>query len=190
MKRVAIATAGVVFAVTIAACGVPTDDRPRAIPSDRVPFDLLAPSTTAPATTAQQQNVSIDVYMVKGDRLSAVKRIVAAPPTIGAALAALLQGPKIDTEQGITSAVSGAGVLGAQVNGSMAVVSVSNEFAARQKADQILGLAQIVYTATGISGVQSVQVAVNGTSVEVPRADGILTRDPVRRIDYISLAPG
>ena len=29
-----------------AACGVPTDDAPRQIPADRVPFDLLNPQRT------------------------------------------------------------------------------------------------------------------------------------------------
>lgn len=32
-----------------AACGVPTDDAPRQIPADRVPFELLNPQLTPPA---------------------------------------------------------------------------------------------------------------------------------------------
>lgn len=37
--------------VLAAACGVPTDDAPRHIPADRVPFDLLNPQLTPPAST-------------------------------------------------------------------------------------------------------------------------------------------
>ena len=33
-----------------AACGVPTDDTPRQIPADRVPFDLLNPHLSPPAS--------------------------------------------------------------------------------------------------------------------------------------------
>ena len=32
-----------------AACGVPTDDAPRQIPADRVPFDLLNPQLPPPS---------------------------------------------------------------------------------------------------------------------------------------------
>jgi hypothetical protein len=33
-----------------AACGVPTDETPRQIPADRVPFDLLNPDLESPAS--------------------------------------------------------------------------------------------------------------------------------------------
>ena len=39
--------AAAVLLVT-AACGVPTDDTPRQIPAERVPFDLLNPHPTPP----------------------------------------------------------------------------------------------------------------------------------------------
>jgi len=43
-------TRWVVAAVLLlaAACGVPTDDAPRQIPADRVPFELLNPELTPP----------------------------------------------------------------------------------------------------------------------------------------------
>lgn len=34
-----------------AACGVPTDDAPRQIPAERVPFDLLNPQLSPPPST-------------------------------------------------------------------------------------------------------------------------------------------
>ena len=37
--------------VVAMACGVPTDDEPRPIPDDRVPFELLSPDP-GPATSA------------------------------------------------------------------------------------------------------------------------------------------
>ena len=44
-------TAAAVLLLAAAACGVPTDDAPRQIPADRVPFDLLSPQRTPSPST-------------------------------------------------------------------------------------------------------------------------------------------
>ncbi|MDP1803557.1 MAG: hypothetical protein Q8K72_00170 [Acidimicrobiales bacterium] len=48
MRRRRLAAAILLMA---AACGVPTDDAPRQIPAERVPFDLLNPQLTPPPST-------------------------------------------------------------------------------------------------------------------------------------------
>lgn len=48
MRARRLAAAALVLA---AACGVPTDDAPRQIPAERVPFDLLNPQLTPPPST-------------------------------------------------------------------------------------------------------------------------------------------
>lgn len=48
MRRRRLVAAAVLLLA--AACGVPTDDAPRQIPAERVPFDLLNPQLS-PATT-------------------------------------------------------------------------------------------------------------------------------------------
>ena len=179
----------VVSAILLAACGIPTDDKPRTIPSDQVPFDLLATSTTSPATTAQPQTESIDVYLIRDAKLTTMKRNVAAPPTVGSALAALIQGPRADTEPGLTSAVKSTEVQGAQVSASVATVSVTPAFAQRPLEEKIWALAQIVYTATAISDVESVQVVSDNSPIDVPRGDGSETRGLLKRSDYAKLAP-
>lgn len=189
MRRAAVVVVCVAVSLIVAACGVPTDDKPRSIPADRVPFDLLATSTTSPSTTAQPESAPIDIFLVRNSKLAAVKRNVVAPPTVGAALAALIQGPKSDTEPGFTTAIKSTEVQGAQVSGSVATVSVNDAFNSHTTEEKIWALAQIVYTATAIPGVDSVQVVTNNAPIEVPRGDGTLTRDLLKRSDYTKLAP-
>ncbi|HEX6312359.1 MAG TPA: GerMN domain-containing protein, partial [Acidimicrobiia bacterium] len=50
-------------------------------------------------------------------------------------------------------------------------------------------LAQIVYSLTELEPGVRVQFLVDGEPVEVPRGDGVLTRRPVDRDDYVELAP-
>jgi hypothetical protein len=180
------------LALLLASCGVPADSKPRPIPDNQVPFDLLAPSTTSPpATTAPVATAPVTIFLLGPERLVGVQRTVAAPPSLGTVLASLVQGPTdAEAMQGLRGAINPqTSVLAAQINGDIAVVNVSGAFSGLGVQDQISALAQIVYTATAISGVDGVQIAVNSATVDVPRGDGSTTRDPLRRSDFASLAP-
>lgn len=187
-----IATIVALLIVGLAGCGVPTDDEPRGIQPSQVPFDLLTPSTTQPATTVPVPTIPVTVFMLQGDKLAPVMRSIPAPATVGSALATLIQGPT-DTEaaQGLRSAVSAqANVSGAQVTDSVATVDIAGDvFASTGAQDQIRALAQIVYTATSVPDVGSVQFRIDGSGAGIPRGDGSTTTGPVNRGDYAALAP-
>jgi spore germination protein GerM len=53
----------------------------------------------------------------------------------------------------------------------------------------MIALAEIVFTATGRPGVGQVSFSLDGRPVEVPRADGSLTSEPLARTDFRELAP-
>ena len=55
--------------------------------------------------------------------------------------------------------------------------------------EQMLALAQLVFTLTGLPGVNGVSFARDGRPVEVPTADGELKRGPLRRQDFAAVAP-
>jgi len=179
------------LAVLLAACSVPADSKPRTIPPNQVAFDLLTPSTTTTATTAPAATVGVTVYMMGPERLAAVQRTVASPPSLGTVLATLVRGPTPTEEQtGLRSAInSQMHVIGTQMNGSTAIINMSDGFSGIGVQEQIDAVAQIVYTATAIEGVDSVQITLNAVPVEVPRDDGSSTKDPLRRSDYGALAP-
>lgn len=180
-----------VLVVVLTACGVPADSKPRSISADQIPFDLLTPSTTETATTLMRATSPVQVYLVRGDRLATVSRSVVSPPTLGTVLATLIQGPTDDEEgAGLRSAINPEmRVLGTQTNGSTAVINVSDVFSDLSVQEQVDAVAQVVYTATALAGVDSVQITLNSRPVEVPRGDASTTKDPVKRSDFTALAP-
>jgi hypothetical protein len=75
-------SAALVF-VGLAACGIPMDESPRALPRDDVPFELLAPATTrATSSTVVAVTTEVPVYLVGPDRLAVVRRLVESPPSL------------------------------------------------------------------------------------------------------------
>lgn len=173
------------------ACGVPTDDGPRAIPDDRVPFGLLdaepVPTTTPSPPTG---SASVTVFLVSGDRLSPATRSVQAPVTPDTVLQALLAGVGPDeTARNLRTAIAPntRGSVTEEIPGRLRV-ELSAAFLSAATSEQVLAVAQIVYTLTGLPGVDSVTFTVSGRAVEVPAGDGTLKSGPVQRADFASVA--
>lgn len=190
-RRVLCVPAAIAVVAVVAGCRVPDDASPREIPSDQVPFDLLASSTTSPPATSPIPTVDGMIYLQSGKHLVAVKRSVPAPLTIGSLLAALVQGAtKDESVKGYTSSVGPqASVLSAQVLNGSAVIDISDSFSGIGVQEQIAGLAQIVYTATEIPGVQNVRIQLNAHPANVLRGDGSATTEPLTPTDYPAFAP-
>jgi Sporulation and spore germination len=181
---------GLVAAATLlllAACGVSTQRSPHEIDGTNIPFGLAdrAPSGAAASTGAA--TFQYDIYLVSGDRLTAVKRgqTTPAPPT--AVLRALTKGPTSDeAAAGLRTLLDpGTTVDHVTVRGDLATIDLNGDPETfRPGSDQSLALAQLVYTATALPGVSRVQVRLGGSPAEIPRGDGTLTTGPVRRSDY------
>jgi Sporulation and spore germination len=170
----------------LAACGVPADPSPRSIPAEEVPFGLLGAttSTTSPAPTTRAV-----VFLVEGDRLAAVRREVPAPATPAAVLAAVAAGPT-PQEAGAglrTALVTGATL--AQVTAGTATVRLDRDFAAADIHEQVLALAQLVYSVTELPGVGGVQFTFDGQPAEIPTAAGPAKDGAATRADYAAVGP-
>jgi spore germination protein GerM len=183
-----IALVGLLFV----ACGVPNDGNPRTLPKNDVPFGLLVPSTT-PSTVAgaPQPTDGVTVFLVSSNRLIAVGREVAPPATLFKSLTALLGGPSAqESAAGFRSAINdGTRLLSLRVQQGVATIDVSGTFVGVSGQEQILALAQIVFTATADPSVTSVLFALDDRPVEVPRGDGTLTAAGLTRADFATLAP-
>ena len=189
MKRTVLVL--LVATLGIAACGVPQDAEPRALSKDGVPFGLLSTSTTQTTVAVNEPAASAVVYFLREDRLIPVQRQVRAPVTSSRLLSALLEGPtKDEAEAGFRSAISSeARVRDVTTAGGVATIELSPEFVEVAGQDQILALAQIVFTATETGTTGAVRFRLAGQAVEVPRGDGTLTSAPLTRADYAALAP-
>ncbi|MEO7836799.1 MAG: GerMN domain-containing protein [Acidimicrobiales bacterium] len=180
-------------------CGVRSDPGPRALSSDEVPFALLEESASTtiavPSTAPSVAKAPVFVFFVLAGRMYPVMRQVNAPATVPKSLTALVFGTQSDEAiQGIRSAINPeAGVQSRAIDPATFLVDLSAEFVQGSTSEQVLGLAQIVYTATEIPGVTGVLFTLNGEPIEVPTASGSLTSRPINReafADFAPVAPG
>lgn len=174
----------------LAACGIPADDEPQAIPRQNVPEAVLETTTD---TTRPEGQVPGRVYLVQSPddqpHLVPVERPVAAEsatarPTPAAVLEALLQATPDDGERatGITNQIPRATRLASPpepVAGRL-VIDLTSGIYDVQGGNQLAAFGQIVCTVDALDGVDAVLFQVDGEPIEVPRGTrGVLTTDPV-----------
>lgn len=182
----------VVTALLGAACGVRTEPAPRSLSAGEVPYGLLeeAPPTTTTPQVPSVPTAPVNVYFVRGERMYPVVRQVNAPPSVAKALTALLFGPEEDeATAGVRSAISPTAAIQARaIDPTTFLVDLSSEFAQGSVTEQVMGLAQVVWTATDIPGVTGVRFTLNGLPIQVPTPTGS-TGDPVGRDAFAELGP-
>lgn len=190
MRRAVVVAVAILVA---AACGVPSDSEPRAIETKNVPFGLLSP--TAEATTTTQPSAStatarVTVYLADADgKLRPVRRQVTAPATVGRAITALLGGPtEEEADQLSTAITSDTELLDIQgPEDGLVVLDLSRDVLSITGRQQILALAQVVWTATALPSVDRVLFEFDGEPAEVPNGNGTLTSSPLGRLSYRDL---
>lgn len=184
-------------AMVAAACGVPTDENPQALPADAVPAELLAsdPVTTT-STVPLGQTTRLRVFLIGGqgdaERLVAVERTVQSPATVERVLAQLTVGPNREDEaRGLRSAIlPGTVINSVRVESNIAIIDLAKgRGISASGTDRILALAQMVYSATELREVGAVRFTVDGTRAETPTGTGVLTTGPVGRAAYAAYAP-
>jgi hypothetical protein len=182
-----------VVAVVVASCGIPTDAAPHAIPKSDVPFHLLSPPSPSTTTTLPPAvAVPVDIFLVDPTQhVAAVLRDVALPATMTEIMGALLDGPTAsESTAGIQSFLSAkASQVSATVAGGVATVDFDTNPVQVVGPDQVLAVAQVVFTATDQPGVTGVLFEIDGSPVSVPIAGGVQVPGPVSRAQYAAQAP-
>jgi Sporulation and spore germination len=176
-----------VVAGGLAGCGVSAQSSPHEIDKADVPFGLTERANT-PTTLPSDAPYSYTIFLVSNDQLRAVSRGSRTEPTPISRLDALTDGPTPTEADAGLSTLVGPDVTVERVHISdqgVATVELSGEGATQSAGnDRALAIAQLVYTATAIPGVERVRFEVAGKPTEVPRGDGTLTSRAVSRADY------
>ena len=107
------------------------------------------------------------------------------------AVRALIVGPtSAESARGLATDVpTQTRLVSLDVAGSVATVDLSGEFVNLWGFDQVLAVAQFVYTLTASRYIDAVRFAIDGKHIEVPDASGSLSARPRDRNDYKPLAP-
>jgi len=161
-------------------CGVSSQDAP-------VPLPVQATSTAPPAES-EANGSTVTVYFVQLGRLAPVTR-PAPDTTPRTALRLLVEGPTSgEAAAGLETALVPQQFSAVPDERSALTVEAGPEFASITGDDQLLAVAQLVWTATTDAPGERVRIAVEGRPIEVPTDDG-LSRLPVGREDYTTVAP-
>jgi spore germination protein GerM len=189
MRRIVILLAVV---LALGACGLPSDSSPRQIADDKVPFELLGPSTTTP-TSNVPGGPNVRLYFLDGTQLRAVNRTVPNRDP-QAVLGELVKG-LVDTDPfGITTAIpKDTQIVRAVSDGDTIVVTLNNAILNIGGAEQKNAFGQMVYTVTDL-GTRAVRFRVTdasgGNEQDVPTpTDNGAKAEPLTRSDFVSLQP-
>jgi hypothetical protein len=176
------ALALLIVALLVTGCGVQPEDRWE-------PVTTAARPSTETGNGGQPSGPRLTVFLVRGADLAPVQRRTSAR-TPAAALEQLVEGPtRAEAASGIRTALAPEVVgVDQELPAGVTTVSVTRGFTALTGGNQLLAVAQIVWTLTDLPTVTAVRFALDGSPVEVP-TDAGLTDRPVTRDDYRSVAP-
>jgi spore germination protein GerM len=169
-------------AVLVAGCGVAPDDRPEEVTTEPAPASAVGTGTPGSGPL-------LTIYLVRGDELTPVVRRTSTRTT-AVALELLVEGPtRAEAAAGIRTALAPevVGVVDTLPDGTL-TLSLTRGFTGLTGGNQLLAVAQVVWSLTALPGTTAVRFTVEGVPVEVPTDDG-LTASPVERDDYASVAP-
>ena len=189
MSRRRAWAAGLAVALLLGACGVPAEPSAVLADDEDVPFGLLDPAVEAESPLEGATGTAVPVFLVDGDgdgpALVGVARL-APSGALSSRLDVLAEGPTpSEAATGLRSALPGPeAVTSVDLSGGVARVDLSRDFTELSGSDQLLAIAQMVFTLTERADVSRVGFTLDGEPVQVPRGDGTLTSDPVARVDY------
>jgi hypothetical protein len=180
-RRAVLAVALGLVGGLVAGCGLDQQSAPELITV------TATPTGAGPAPPPRTTGV-VEVYLVQDGRLVPVLR---PGRTRQDALDRLAEGPsRLEARDGVRTALAPQPlVLAAQrPEPGVVVVDVGPDFAALAGRDQLLAVAQLVWTVTDLCCAEAVQVRLEGRAVSLPTDSG-LTERAVRRADYGSVEP-
>jgi len=173
------------LAIALASCAINAEGIPRDIPQ-RDRSDLNADSDEAAGAATGSGRIYLLSPEVTGQprTLKSVARDIGSTPAD--ALNALFKGPNNEELQALMrSAIpTGTRLLDVTHNGPVLVVDVSKELQQLSGEALVDGVAQIVLTASELTGVSKVSITIDGVPQQWPSSNGELKSRPLTRYDF------
>jgi spore germination protein GerM len=169
-----------VLALAPSGCGIDADAGPRDIPADQ----RLLEDTEATASAQAGDRARVYLINVEG-RLEARGRDV--PELATTVIDELLKGPsEAERAQGLRSEIPPATTrVQSVVRDGVLSLELSSDFLDLESPELITdAVAQLVFTATELDGVNQVELSVEGGPEEWPRGDGSFTDSPLTVFDF------
>ena len=149
------------------------------------PPPTTSETTTTTSQTTPQESSSVAVYFLRGEKVSPVRRTIAATPAVArTALTELLAGPtEEEVASGLRSAIpAGTALRDVSISGGVATVDLDGTFDDGGGSASMLGrVAQIVATLTRFPTVDRVAFRIDGRPVEAIGGEGVVVDPPIGR---------
>jgi germination protein M len=175
--------------------GSPSPTAPSVTPPPGSPAPSDAPASPPPVGTT----IVRAYFWLGGDEHSeglvpVLREVPTTQAVARAAIEELLRGPagrEVMDGAGISTAVpDGTDLLGISIEGGVATIDLSGEFASGGGSmSTMVRLAQVVYTLTQFPTVQRVILWIDGDLVTVFGSEGLVLDGPVARADFTDLLP-
>lgn len=182
-RNLCAAVAGVAL---LSGCAVGAQASPVPLAGGRLPTAVRVPG---PAGSGPGHIGA--VFFLKGDRLAAQLAWLPSRDPVDQALADLVAGPApSDAGAALRTALPGSvDRLDSTLTDGVAVVDLPTTLDRLGAHNEILAVAQIVFTVTAQPGITGVRLTSGGAPMEVPTGSGRLVSRAVTRQDYPGLAP-
>ena len=178
MSKVRILTVAVA-AFALGACGIQTDSAPRDLPEDE--RSLISDSSSGSDASGADR-----IYLVAPGEERLLRSVPRDAEFREDLIEILLLGPNDDEVAAQFSSFipPSTELLSARSKGQILIVDLTAEISELTGQSLSQAIAQIVYTATEIDGIEAVQLKVEGEDVAWPKPNGDTTADPLRTYDY------
>lgn len=174
LRRVAL----VLVLATAAGCGIRPDPEPRAIDADPV-IDPNAGSGSA-ATGAER------IYLVAPGEQRLLRSVSRTARSAENLIETLLEGPnEAEIEAHWATQIPAATtLLSSDQQGSILYLDLTSDLTSLPAQVQPQALAQLVYTAAEVDGVEAIQITIDGESRALPTGNGQSTTSLLRTYDF------
>ncbi len=182
-RRAAVAAG--LAALLLAGCGIGPEAHPVIVGADQS-------GVGQPTRRPDLRVVSVDVFLLRDDRLVRVTRAVESAVGMHAALLALTQPlSRSEVDQDLRTALpASATPPSGSITGSVARVTMPEGFDRLSLHEQVGAMSQIVWTVTTHTSAGAVRLVDDGRDIPVPDGQGVLKDRPVGPTDYLDWAPG
>lgn len=179
-RRTRRATAATIGVVALAACGVQPDAAPRDLPEDERAIAVAVGPSGSDASGANR------IYLVAPGEDGLLRSVPRQAETRQELIEILLAGPN-DNElsaQYSSFIPSSTELISARTQGQVLTINLTGGITELSGENLAQAVAQIVYTASELDGIEAVQLRADGEALAWPKANLETTSDPLTIYDY------
>jgi hypothetical protein len=172
-----------VAALAVAACGVQPDVAPRDLPEEERTIAIDVGPSGSSAAGANR------IYLVAPGEERLLRSVPRQAETRAELIEILFAGPNDDelAAQYSSFIPPTTELISARTQGQVLTINLRGGIAELSGQNLAQAVAQIVYTANELEGVEAVQLRVDDEELAWPKASGETTSDPLRIYDYPNL---